>query len=47
MGLLLLFGVFASCVIIGLPVAFALGIAALSAFWFEGWRFPFSSSLAN
>jgi len=36
MGLLLLFGVFASCVIIGLPVAFALGIAALSAFWFEG-----------
>ena len=36
MGLLLLLGVFALCVIIGLPVAFALGIAALSAFWFEG-----------
>jgi len=36
MGLLLLLGVFAFCVIIGLPVAFALGISALSAFWFEG-----------
>ncbi|WP_204115258.1 TRAP transporter large permease [Shimia biformata] len=36
MGLLLLLGVFALCVIIGTPVAFALGIAALSAFWFEG-----------
>lgn len=36
MGLLLLLGVFAFCVIIGTPVAFALGIAALSAFWFEG-----------
>jgi len=28
--------VFALCVIIGVPVAFALGIAALTAFWFEG-----------
>ncbi|MEM7743904.1 MAG: TRAP transporter large permease [Pseudomonadota bacterium] len=36
MGLLLLLGVFALCVVIGVPVAFALGIAALSAFWFEG-----------
>ena len=36
MGLLLLLGVFAFCVVIGTPVAFALGIAALSAFWFEG-----------
>jgi len=36
MGLLLLLVVFALCVIIGVPVAFALGIAALSAFWFEG-----------
>lgn len=36
MGLALLLGVFALCVIIGTPVAFALGIAALSAFWFEG-----------
>jgi tripartite ATP-independent transporter DctM subunit len=36
MGLLLLLGVFAFCVCIGTPVAFALGIAALSAFWFEG-----------
>lgn len=36
MGLLLLLGVFAFCVIIGLPVAFALGISALAAFWHEG-----------
>ena len=36
MGLLLLLGTFAFCVIIGTPVAFALGIAALTAFWFEG-----------
>jgi len=27
---------FAFCVVIGTPVAFALGIAALSAFWYEG-----------
>ncbi|MBY6084055.1 MULTISPECIES: TRAP transporter large permease [Ruegeria] len=36
MGILLLLGVFALCVLIGTPVAFALGIAAISAFWFEG-----------
>ncbi|MEO0669213.1 MAG: TRAP transporter large permease [Pseudomonadota bacterium] len=36
MGLLLLMGVFAICVVIGTPVAFALGIAALAAFWHEG-----------
>ena len=36
MGLLILMGVFALCVVIGLPVAFALGVAALSAFAFEG-----------
>ncbi len=36
MGLLLLLGVFAFCVILGAPVAFALGISAVSAFWFEG-----------
>ncbi len=36
MGLLLLLGVFALCVIIGTPVAFALGISALVAFWHEG-----------
>ncbi len=36
MGLLLLLGVFAFCVIIGAPVAFALGIAALAAFAHEG-----------
>ena len=36
MGLMLLLGVFALCVIIGLPVAFALGIAALAAFFHEG-----------
>ncbi len=36
MGLLLLLGVFTLCVVIGLPVAFALGISALVAFWHEG-----------
>ncbi|MEM7749106.1 MAG: TRAP transporter large permease [Pseudomonadota bacterium] len=36
MGLLLLLGIFAICVIIGTPVAYALGIAALSAFFYEG-----------
>ncbi len=36
MGLLLLLSVFAFCVIIGAPVAFALGIAALAAFAHEG-----------
>ena len=36
MGLLLLLCVFAFCVVIGTPVAFALGIAALAAFWHEG-----------
>lgn len=36
MGLALLLGVFALCVVIGVPVAFALGIASLAAFWFEG-----------
>ena len=36
MGLTLLLGVFAGGVIIGLPVAFTLGIAALAAFWYEG-----------
>ncbi|MEO1494201.1 MAG: TRAP transporter large permease [Pseudomonadota bacterium] len=36
MGLMLLLGVFALCVIIGVPVAFALGIAALAAFFHEG-----------
>ncbi len=36
MGLLILLGIFAICVIIGVPVAFALGIAAVSAFFYEG-----------
>ncbi|MEM7429401.1 MAG: TRAP transporter large permease [Pseudomonadota bacterium] len=36
MGLMLLLGIFALCVIIGVPVAFALGIAALAAFFHEG-----------
>ena len=36
MGLFVLLGLFALCVAIGVPVAFALGIAALSAFWVEG-----------
>ena len=35
-GLVLLLGVFAVCVVIGLPVAFALGIAAVAAFWWDG-----------
>ena len=36
MGLLVLLGLFALCVVIGVPVAFALGISALAAFAFEG-----------
>ncbi len=36
MGLLILLGLFAISVIIGMPVAFALGVAAISAFIYEG-----------
>ena len=36
MGLTILLGVFALGVVIGMPVAFAMGIAAASAFWYEG-----------
>lgn len=36
MGLLLLLSVFAICVVIGVPVAFALGVAAVAAFIYEG-----------
>lgn len=36
MGLFFLLGFFALCVAIGVPVAFALGISAVAAFWFEG-----------
>ena len=36
MGLFILLFVFAVCVVIGIPVAFALGVAAVSAFFFEG-----------
>lgn len=36
MGIFVLLGLFAICVVIGTPVAFALGIAALSAFAYEG-----------
>ncbi|MFD0979177.1 TRAP transporter large permease [Tropicimonas aquimaris] len=36
MGLGILLGVFFGSVIIGVPVAFAMGIAAASAMWFEG-----------
>ena len=36
MGLLILLAVFALCVVIGMPVAFALGVASVSAFFFEG-----------
>lgn len=36
MGLLILIGLFAICVIVGAPVAFGLGIAAIGAFIYEG-----------
>lgn len=36
MGLFLLLVVFALAVIIGMPVAFALGVSAVVAFWYEG-----------
>lgn len=36
MGLFILIAVFAICVVIGLPVAFALGVAAVSSFIYEG-----------
>ncbi|MGW8193269.1 MAG: TRAP transporter large permease [Desulforhopalus sp.] len=36
MGLVILLGIFAVCVVIGMPVAFALGVAAVSAFFYEG-----------
>ncbi|WP_339775689.1 TRAP transporter large permease [uncultured Thalassospira sp.] len=36
MGMTLLLGLFALGIIIGMPVAFALGLAALSAFFYEG-----------
>ena len=36
MSLVILLGLFAFCVIIGLPVAFALAIASLATFWWEG-----------
>lgn len=36
MGLLLLLGMFAFCVVIGVPVAFAMGISAILVFFYEG-----------
>ncbi|MEP2031465.1 MAG: TRAP transporter large permease [Paracoccaceae bacterium] len=36
MGIAVLLGAFAFCVVIGTPVAFALGISAIVAFWYEG-----------
>ena len=36
MGLVILLGLFALCVVAGIPVAFALGIAGLAAIWYEG-----------
>jgi tripartite ATP-independent transporter DctM subunit len=36
MGLFILLAMFAICVVIGMPVAFALGVAAVSAFFYEG-----------
>jgi tripartite ATP-independent transporter DctM subunit len=35
-GLLLIFGIFILGIVAGVPVAFVLGIAALSGFWYEG-----------
>lgn len=36
MGLAILFGLFFGSLVVGAPVAFALGIAAVAAFWYEG-----------
>ncbi len=36
MGLALLLGIFGGAVVMGLPVAFAMGIAAAATFWYEG-----------
>ncbi|MGH1453819.1 MAG: TRAP transporter large permease [Paracoccaceae bacterium] len=36
MGLAILLGIFGGAVVLGVPVAFAMGIAAASAFWYEG-----------
>ncbi|WP_412565738.1 TRAP transporter large permease [Thalassobius sp. MITS945101] len=36
MGLAILLGVFAVSVVAGIPVAFAMGLSTLSAFWYEG-----------
>jgi tripartite ATP-independent transporter DctM subunit len=36
MGLLILLGIFAIGVVIGMPVAFAIGVAAVAAFFYEG-----------
>ena len=36
MGLLILLGIFAMCVVIGMPVAFALGVASVATFFYEG-----------
>ena len=36
MGLMILLGAFAACVVLGVPVAFAMGISAAVAFWYEG-----------
>jgi len=36
MGLFVLLGLFAFCVLVGVPVAFALGISAIAAFAYEG-----------
>ncbi|MCY4463074.1 MAG: TRAP transporter large permease [Albidovulum sp.] len=36
MGLFFLLGLFSFCVLLGVPVAFSLGISAIAAFWYEG-----------
>ena len=47
MGLALLLGAFAFCVVLGVPVAFALGISALAAFWWEGLPLIVPEALRN
>lgn len=47
MGLLILLCVFFLLVVMGMPVAFAMGIAAASAFWFEGFPMLITFQRAN
>ncbi len=49
MGLALLLGIFAFCVVIGVPVAFAMGISAVVVFFYEGFPMliPFQRVIAG